>query len=120
MIAPVGSEPGPEAEHESTAGQVIQENRSLGDHVRVVVRHAGHAGPELDVPRALGGGGDEYLRAGDDLRPRRVVLADPGFVVAELVEVRDQVEVAFQRQGRVLTGRVERRHEDSEAKTIRH
>ena len=57
---------------------------------------------------------------GDDLAARRVVLADPGLVVAELVEVHDQVEVALQRQRRVLAGRVERRHEDSEAKTLAH
>ena len=49
-----------------------------------------------------------------------VVLADPRLVVAELVEVHDQVEVALQGQGRVLSGWVERGHEDSEAKTIRH
>ena len=68
----------------------------------------------------LGGGGDEDLGAGDDLGAGGVVLADPRLVVAELVEVNDQVEVTFQGQGRVLAGRVERRHEDSETKTIRH
>ncbi len=68
----------------------------------------------------LGRGGDEDLGAGDDLGAGGVVLADPGLVVAELVEVHDQVEVAFEGQRRVLTGRVERRHEDSETKTIRH
>ena len=76
--------------------------------------------PSLIVACSLGGGGDEDLRAGDDLAAGRVMLADPCLVVAELVEVHDQVEVALQRQRRVLARRVEWRHEDSEAKTIRH
>ena len=59
----------PEAEHEPAAGEVVEQHGALGDHVGVVVRHAGDAGAELDVARALGRGGDEDLRAGDDLVP---------------------------------------------------
>ena len=55
---------------------------------------------------------------GDDLGAGGVVLADPRLVVAEPVEVHDQVEVALERQRRVLARRVERGHEDPEAKTI--
>ena len=62
----------------------------LGHPQRVVVGQRGHAGAELDVARALGGGGDEDLRRGDDLAAGRVVLADPRLVVAEAVEVLDR------------------------------
>ena len=48
------------------------------------------------------------------------MLADPRLVVTEPVEVHDQVEIALQCQRRVLSGWVERSHEDPEAKTIRH
>ena len=68
----------------------------------------------------LGGGGDEQLRGGDDLVARRVVLADPGLVVAEAVEVLDELEVALDGQGGVLVRRVEGREEDAEAETVAH
>ena len=99
---------------------MIEQHGSLGDHVRVVVGHAGDAGAELDASGALGGGGDEDLGTGNDLGAGGVMLTDPGLVVAELVEVDDQFQIALQRQRRVLTSRVEGCHEDSETKAIRH
>ena len=62
--------------------------------------------------RALGGRGDEHLGRGDDLVAGRVVLADPGLVEAEVVEVLDQLEVAVDREVRVLVDGVERGEED--------
>ena len=93
---------------------MIEQYGTLGDHVRVVVGDAGDSGTQLDSPGALGGRGDEDLGAGDDLAAGGVMLADPGLVVAELVEVHDQFQIALQRERWVLTGRVERCHEDSE------
>ena len=58
---------------------------------------------------------DEHLGRRDDLVAARVVLADPHLVEAEAVEMLDQVEVALERERRVLPGRVERGHEESEA-----
>ena len=72
------------------------------------------AGAEADVLGALRGGGDEDLGRGDDLVAGRVVLAEPGLVEAEVVEVLDQLEVALERQRRVLADRVERGQEDPE------
>jgi hypothetical protein len=97
---------------------VVEQHCPLGDHVRVVVGDADHAGAELDVLRALGRGGDEDLRRGDDLGPGRVVLTDPRLVPAESVEVFDQLEVALERECRVLAGGMERRHEDPEAEPM--
>ena len=72
------------------------------------------------MTRPLGGDGDEDLGGSDDLGPRRVVLADPGLIPAEPVEMLDQLEVAFERQRRVLPRLVERRHEDPEAEMVGH
>jgi hypothetical protein len=108
------------AQHEPAPHQVIEQHRSLGDHVRVVIAHRHHTGAQLDVAGALGGRRDEDLRRGDDLAAGRVVLTDPGLVVAELVEVLDQVEISLQRPRRVLSGRVERGHEDPESQSVAH
>ena len=48
------------------------------------------------------------------LPARGVVLADPGLVVAELVEPLDQLHVAGHGQRGVLADPVERRQEDAE------
>ena len=64
---------------------------------------------------ALLRGGDEHLRGGDDLVAGRVVLADPGLVEAQRVEVLEQVEVSLEGEGGVLSDRVERGQEDAEA-----
>ena len=73
-----------------------------------------HAGAEPDVAGPLGGGGDEDLGRGDQLPAGRVVLADPGLVVAELIEPLDQLQVAVNRQRGILAHAVKRRHEDAE------
>ena len=114
IAASVGSAPGPSPSM-TTARQVVEEDHALGDPERVVVGDADDAGAQPDVPGALRGGRDEDLRRGDDLAAGGVVLADPGLVVAEPVEVRDQLEVALERQGRVVAGRMERRQEHPEA-----
>src|SRR5690606_23829515 len=66
------------------------------------------------VLRALGGGRDDQLGAGDRLPAGGMVLADPGFVIAECVEMGDQVHVAGNGEGRVVAGAMEGREEDSE------
>ena len=85
----------PHPEHHAAARHVVELHDAIGEHQRVVIRERGDAGAEADVPRALGGGGDEDLGRGDDLVAGAVVLADPGLVVAELVEVLDQLHVAL-------------------------
>ena len=54
------------------------------------------------MARALGGGGDEHLRAGDDLEARRMVLADPGLVIVQPIEMDEQLHVALEAKQRVL------------------
>ena len=85
-----------------------------GEDQRVVVGERGHPGAEAEVLGALGGGGDELDRVGDDLPAGGVVLADPRLLDAELVEVLHQREVAVEGEGGVLVRGVERGEEDPE------
>src|SRR5262249_19635066 len=96
-------------------GRVFEVVDAVRQHERGVVGKGRDAGAEPDGAGALGRGGDEPLGRGDDLVAGRVVLADPGLVVAELVQPLDQLEVAAQRQVGVLVHRVEGGHEDPEA-----
>ena len=78
----VGSEPGPTP---SIVRPRVRWSRSTirsATHSGLWYGDRRHAGAELDVAGALGRGGDEDLRRGDDLAAGRVVLADPGLVVA--------------------------------------
>src|SRR5438552_10191728 len=81
----------------------------------MVVRQRADAAAQPDVLRAFGRGGDEHFRRRDDLVATRMVFADPHFVEAELVEVLDEVEVALERERRILPGRMEGCHEKAEA-----
>ena len=109
-----------EAEHEPTAGEMVEEDGSLGDPQRVVIADADHAGAELDVARSFRRDRDEDLGRCDDLGTGRVVLADPRFVPAEAIEMLDQLEIPLERQRGVLSRRMKRRHENSEPQTVRH
>ncbi len=52
---------------------------------------------------------------GNQLEPARVMLADPRLVIIQPVEMLEQLEVALDRQGRVLIVIVERREKDAAA-----
>ena len=103
------------AEHGAAAREVVEQHEAIREHQRLVVGERVHAAAEPDVLRARRRGRDEHLGRRDDLVAARVVFADPHLVEAEAVEVLDQIEVAFERERRVLPGRVERGHEESEA-----
>ena len=104
---------GPDAEHGAAARHVVELHHAAGDRERIVVGQRDDAGAEADVARALGGGGDEHLRAVDDLEAGRVVLADPGLVVVEPVEMLQQLHVAIDGQQRVLVQGMEGGEEDA-------
>src|SRR4051794_13968033 len=78
----------------------------------MVIGQRHDAGAEPDMAGALGGEGDEDLGRRDDLITGRMVLADPGLLEAELVEVDDQVEITFKALGRILLIGMEGRQED--------
>ena len=114
MKASDGSAPGADAEHDPAPGQVVEQDHAVGQDERVVVGERAHARAQADVPGPLRCHGDEHLGRGDDLVARRVVLAEPRLVEAQLVEPHHQLEVAFERQGGVLPHGVERSKEDAE------
>ena len=72
-----------------------------------MIRQRDDAGAEANVARALDCAGDEHLRAGDDLEAARVMLADPGLVIVEAVEMLDQLHVPLDRKRGVLAQRME-------------
>ena len=115
IIASEVSWPGPAPNIIRPTREVVEHHDAIGQDERVVVRQRVHPGAEFDVLGAFRGGGDEHLRAGDQLRAGGVVLTDPGLGVAEPVQVLHQLEVALQRQCRVDPGAVHRWQEDAEA-----
>ena len=117
-IGVAGEGAGADAEHHAAAGHMVQLGHPVGDHKGVVVGQADHAGAEFDVLGAVGGDADENLRGGDDFPAGAVVFADPGFVEAEVVQPLDEFQVAFQGQGGVFAGPVERAHKDAELHTV--
>ena len=80
----------PAAQHGAAARHVVELHPALRHQERMVIRQAGHAGAQPDVLGALGRGGDDHFRRGDHFPAGGMVLADPGLVVAELVEPLDQ------------------------------
>src|SRR5437867_2972926 len=102
------------AEHGAAARHVVEQDEAVGHHEGVGGGQARHARAQHDVARALGGCGDEDLGRSDSLPSRRVVLADPHLVVAEMVEPLDELHVARQGEGGVLADPVERGEEDAE------
>ena len=94
---------------------MVEQDHPVGQHERMVVRERADAGTEADVAGPLGRRRDEHLGGGDDLETGRVVLADPRLVEAELVQTGDELEVALERQRRVLTRGVKGGQEHTEA-----
>ena len=107
----------PGAEDRPAAGHVVELHHALGDVERVVIGQRDDAGAELDALGALARRGEEHLGRGDHLPAAGMVLAAPELVVAEPVEVLDEVEIAAELQHRVLADRVVRGEEGAEAKT---
>jgi hypothetical protein len=104
-----------DAEHGAAARHVVELGHARGQHEGIVVGQRDDAGAEPDVARALGGGGDEHLRAGDDLEAAGMMLTDPRLMVVQPVEVLDQLHVALDSEGGVLVQRMEGRQENAGA-----
>ena len=111
----VGSQrSGAGAEDGAAARHMVELHHALGDIVGVVIGQRDHAGAEADALGAFAGGGQEHFRRGDRLPARRVMLAAPEFVVAERVELLDQIEIPAELQHRMLADGMMRGEEGSE------
>ena len=113
LVGVVDQRAGTDAEHRAPARHVVELLHAARERERVVIGQRHHAGAEPDMARALGRRRDEHLRAIDDLEAGRVVLADPGLVIVQLVEMDEQIHVALEREQRVLVHRMKRREEDA-------
>ena len=117
-IGVAGQRAGANAQHHPPPGHMVQLRHPVGDHKGMVIGQADHAGAQLDVLGAVGGHADKNLRRGDDFPAGAVVFPNPGFVKAQIVQPLHQLQVAFQRQGRVFARPVERAHKDAELHTV--
>ena len=104
---------GADPEHRPAARHVVELDHAVGQHERVVVGQRHDPGAQPDVAGALRGRGDQHFRAGDQLEPARMMLADPRLVIIQPVEMLEQFEVALDRQGRVFVVVMKRREENS-------
>ena len=104
----------PHAHHHAPPREVVEEYHAVGDHQRVVIGQADDPGAELDVPGPLGSGSHEHFRRGNGLPATTMVLTDPGLVEPQIVEPLEQLQIALQAEGRVLSEPVERRQENPE------
>jgi hypothetical protein len=115
-----GKQPRAHAEHHPPARLVIELDDAVRRHQRRVIGQRNDAGSEHDALRPLRGGGDEHFRARDDLVAGGMMLADPGFLVAQPVEMLDQLEVALDAERRVLVDGMEWREEYAVAQLDGH
>src|SRR5262249_14390788 len=109
-----GERAGAGAEDGAAAGHVVELHHALRDVEGMVIGQRDHAGAELDALGAFAGCGQEHLRRSDHFPARGMVLAAPEFVIAEIVELVDEVEVAAELQHRMLADRMMRGEEGSE------
>ncbi len=93
---------GARAEDRAAAGHVVELDHALRDVEGIVVGQRDHAGRELDALGVLAGRREEHLGRGDHLPAGRVMLAAPELVVAELVEMLHELDVAPELQHRVF------------------
>src|SRR4029434_871741 len=100
--------------------QMIEQNDPLRHPEWIVVTQADHTGSQLDAASALGGDCDKDLRRCDYFTAGRVMFANPRFVVAQRVEVLDEIKVTRQRESGILARRVKRGEEDAEPKPRAH
>ena len=117
-VGVAGQRAGPDAEHEAAAGHVIELRHPPGHREGVVIGQRHDTGPEPDVPRALRRAGDEQFRAGEDFHAAGMVLADPGLVISQPVEMLEQKHVPLHRLGRVLLHTLEGGQKDAEFEII--
>src|SRR5205085_9912212 len=90
------------AEDRAPTGHVVELHHPLRHVVRMVIRQRHDAGGELDALRSLAGRGQEHLGRADHLPPAGMVLAAPEFLVPELVQMLDEVEIAAELEHRMF------------------
>jgi hypothetical protein len=81
---------------------VIQLHHALSDVEWMVIGEGDDSGSQLDARGPFARRGQEHFGRGDHFPAAGMVLAAPEFVIPELVQVFDEVEIAAELQHRVL------------------
>ncbi len=106
------------AEDHPPTGHPVELHDALRDVERVVIGQGHDAGRQLDALRPFPGRGQEHLGRGDHLPAAGMMFAAPEFVIAEPVQMLDEIDVAAELQQRVSrrSGDAARgRHRNSDA-----
>src|SRR5215475_5511765 len=103
------------AEDHPSSGHVVELHHALCHVERVVIRQRDDAGGELNALRTFASGGQEHLGRADHLPAAGMMLAAPELLVAELVQLLDEVEIATELEHRMLADRMVRSEERAEA-----
>src|SRR5258705_12462278 len=93
---------------------MVEMPHALVDVEGMEIRQRDYAGDEPDAFGALAGSGQKHLRRRDGFPARGMMLAAPEFIVAECIELLDQIEVAAKLQHRMLANGVMRGEKGSE------
>ena len=99
---------------------MIELNDPLCRVERMMIRNRHNPSSEFYSLGALRRRCQEELGRGNRLPASRMVLADPEFVVVQLIQGLGKLEVALQLKSRMLADRVMRRQKSAEAKPLVH
>ena len=84
-----------------------------------MVGEADNAGAQPDMAGALCGGGNEQLRGRDGFPAGAVMLANPGFVITQIVQPLHQFQIPVNGQSWVFADSVKRPQEYAEFHALR-
>src|ERR1700730_10550756 len=110
----------PDAEHDTAAREMVEQDYALGDPQGVVIRKADDAGAQPNRPLPSSRHGHEDFRRSADLRSRRMMFAEPRFVIAAAIEPLDELKITLQRERRIDAWLMKRRQKDAKTKPMRH
>ena len=81
------------AAHQAPARQMVEIGQTHGNVGGMVKRHKRYAGAKADLFGAGQGVGNKEIVGGDRLPLHRMMLADPGFAVAQLISQDDEFQM---------------------------
>src|ERR1700733_2611739 len=118
---PVGRQrAGSDAKHDAPAREMVEQDYALGDPKRIMIREADDAGAKLNVARPFRSHGHEDFGRSADLRSRRMMFAEPRFVIAAAIEPLDELKIALERERRIDARLMKGRQKDAKTKPMRH
>ena len=99
---------------------MVEQDYALGDPKGIMIREADDTGAQLNMARPFSRHGHEDFRRSADLRSRRMMFAEPRFVIAAAIEPLNELKIALQRERRIDAWLMERCQKDAKTKPMRH